>query len=58
MRIVEMEFRLRILKSAFKLKLRNVTISDSHVSFWLPLLWKIALGLPGYIWKKITGNEK
>ncbi|MBB5142195.1 hypothetical protein [Desulfovibrio intestinalis] len=59
MRITEMEFRMRILKNAFMLKLRRVTVSDSHVSFpWLPLLWKIALGLPGYIWKQIISNEK
>lgn len=59
MRITEMEFRMRILKNAFKLKLRRVTVSDSHVSFpWLPLLWKVALGLPAYIWEQITGNEK
>lgn len=59
MRITEMEFRMRILKNAFMLKLRRVTVSDSHVSFpWLPLLWKIALGLPWYIWKQIISNEK
>jgi hypothetical protein len=59
MRITAMEFRMRILKNALKLKLRRVTVSDSHVSFpWLPLLWKVALGLPTYIWKQITGNEK
>lgn len=50
MRITEMEFRMRILKNAFKLKLRRVTVSDSHVSFpWLPLLWKVEVG-----WKKRT----
>ena len=59
MRITEMEFQMRILKTAFKLNLRRVTVSDSHVPFpWLVLLWKIALQLPAYIWTRTLGNEK
>jgi hypothetical protein len=58
MRRTEFELRMRIMRNAFKLKLRKVTISDSHVSFpWLPMLWNFVRELPEYVWQWLKGDE-
>ena len=48
----EIDLRVRIARNAFRLRLRKITISESHVSFpWFTLIWHIIKYSAAYLWQ-------